>query len=181
MMRNTIHCASIVVAMLAGGCAAPFIQTRTLGDGHTLTFRYGRGGPMPGMNDWAEVTGLGPTLTFNDKTHECNFLWVLHLTIKQDIVKVVLEDVTTASTSVIAEDYEPEVLSKRYMLMSKHIPFSPETVPWMFDPQDTWFIFRIDLFNRAGQSTSLYQPCLVSTALKLPVLQAVNQMRQTNR
>jgi len=180
--RRLIHLC-LLLGFVLGICSCASTRTLEVGDGSTIqhNFHPTVGVPMPIDNELVRVIGIGPALGPGKAPNQKRaYIWMgVLLAIKSDsISEISITDVSGREFVKLVDDKQPVFKLSRWGRHSKKIPATRESVPWLTQEEDTLQIFRFDLREKNGHTTTFYQPLLIRSANKLEMMQVIAEIEQ---
>jgi hypothetical protein len=96
-----------------------------------------------------------------------NLIFTFGFTTKNELKKVVVEDVTGATALPLVDDASPTLKKDYWMGNAAPLPLSKSGVPWVFERGDTTRIFRFTVtMDGQAEPVVLYQPAVYPAATK---------------
>lgn len=157
-----------VVMVVAAAMGAPQrdVQVLKLATGEVLAFPFPRGIPVPAESAWAVCNGAGPS--FTQEGEGIRLGWAVGLAPKskkfRDVVNVKLQEVS--GTEAVTLFTGPAKVEKdSLMIIAKGEIVSRSTYPWLYSPDRTVLVIRVEL-ERPGEKDVLLQPVLIGPDVK---------------
>lgn len=128
----------------------------TLGDGTKIRHSIVDGVPDGTNNAWVQMDA-GSGVHISDDAVYFRHAWKLQ--IKQgDLVEITITDVTGPRFATLLHETAPAHPNGQWQGVSSEIQMGPNTTPWLYQPGDTLFIYKVTLRFANGEEITFYQP-----------------------
>ena len=159
----------LVVFAVAASLAAPQrdVQVFKLATGELLAFPFKGGIPLPSESAWAFCRNAGPAFTPDGK--DIRMDWVIDLRSKgsalRDVTGVKLQEVSGAEALTLAPG-EPKKTPDGLMIIARGEHVTRSTYPWLYSPDRTILVLRVELERPGDKPDVLLQPVLIGPDVK---------------
>lgn len=143
----------------------------TLGDGTKIRHSIVDGVPDGTNNQWVQMqAGFGNNIPADDGPVLFRHNWGLQ--IKQgDLAEITITDVTGPRFVTLLHETAPAHPNGRWVGVSPEIQMGSATTPWLYQPGDTLFIYRVTLRFANGEVITFYQPSSFPGGVKTFILE----------
>jgi hypothetical protein len=169
----------LVLMAVATLTAAPQrnMQTFTLATGEVLAFPFQSGIPVPSESAWAFCRGAGPAFAPDGKDIRVN--WAVDLRSKRsalrDVTAVKVQEVSGKEVLTLFTG-TPKQTKDGLMIYAPGELLTQSTYPWLYTPDRTVLVIRIELERPGEKPDVLLQPVLIGPDVKKQ-LQAAGYLR----
>jgi hypothetical protein len=159
----------LVVMAVAASVAAPQrdVQVFKLATGEALSFPFKGGIPIPSESAWAFCRGAGPAFAADGKDIRLN--WVVDLRSKRsalrDVVSVKVQEVSGNEALTLFAG-APKKTPDGLMIYAPAELVTRSAYPWLYSPDGTILVFRVELERPGEKPDVLHQPVLISPDVK---------------
>jgi hypothetical protein len=159
----------LVVIAVTASMAVPQrdVQVFKLATGETLSFPFQGGIPVPSESAWAFCRGAGPAFTPDGKDIRLN--WVVDLRSKRsalrDVSSAKVQEVS-GNTAVTLFTGAPKVTKDGLMIYAPGELVTRAAYPWLYSPDRTILVFRVELERPGEKPDVLLQPVLIGPDVK---------------
>jgi hypothetical protein len=161
--------AILVVMAVAAATAAPQrdVQVFTLATGEVLSFPFQGGIPAPSESAWAFCRGAGPAFTPDEKGIRLN--WVIDLRSKgsalRNVANVKVQEVS-GKEAVTLFTGAPKPTKDGLMIYAPGELVTRSAYPWLYSPDRTVLVVRVELERPGDKPDVLLQPVLIGPEVK---------------
>jgi hypothetical protein len=169
----------LVLMAVATLTAAPQsnVQVFKLATGETLAFPFQSGIPTPSESAWAFCRGAGPAFAPDGKDIRLN--WVIDLRSKRsalrDVTAVKMQEVSGKEVLTLFTG-TPKPTKDGLMIYAPGEIVTRSAYPWLYEPERTILVIRVELERPGEKPDVLLQPVLIGPDVKKQ-LQAAGYLR----
>ena len=159
----------LVVMAVAASMASPQrdVQVFKLATGEMLSFPFKGGIPLPSESAWAVCRTAGPAFTADGK--DIRLVWGVDLQSKRsalrDVVGVKLQEVS-GSEAVTLFTGAPKKSPDGLMIYAPGELVTRTAYPWLYTPDRTVLVLRVELERPGEKPDVLLQPVLIGPDVK---------------
>ncbi len=178
---------AIVLLLAMAGCASPrshmgrpIVDTPyKIAGGQTLMLPVTAGGTVPAENDRVKIQVAGFITGPSKSNPQGRMLtWTFGFTSKTSlpIEQVIVEEVAPSDPAVmIVRDDAPKLEGNNWSGRSAPIEMNPQSLPWLYSPSTSVFVYKFTIKIQGEPPQVLYQPTGYSALAKQMMTKVVAQ------
>lgn len=151
----------ILLALCLPGALLAKLREITILGGEKIKAEFQGSMPLPAEKDGIRIEAAAFMVGGG------NLIYAFGFTTKKGLKKVVVEDVTNKTATVLVEDSTPKLESGYWKGEATPLPLSKSGVPWVYAQGDTSMVFRFFVtLDGATEPVVLHQPAVFAGAVK---------------